>query len=618
MTAFRGSRAGAALAVLSVHIFFSTGASAAEADAATLPMTPAMLAQAPKRLLPRKPPEAAPAQPDEPAQPALPESPAADNPFARPRTGIEVNPLSGPHPEEIGTVDAASGGFARDIWDGTPKGLVARLIGQVPDEIHSHTVRDLLRRLLLTAAVPPARGVDEPDVALVPLRASKLQAIGLLGAAAELAELSPQRGSNEALLRLRAQNLLLRGDNAAVCSETRRPGIPLAKRYWQTLLIFCHIADGNIPEASFGASLLAESGEPVDPTFMTLVDRFVAGGDAPIKHFGTPSALNLAMLRQADRAFPPTKLGEVPPPLLAAIATDPKGDHDLRLQAAERAVRLGAMTVARLRSIYAAVPFSGEELNNALSTATAVQSPRSRALLYQAAAAHTVAAARAEILQKALATGRQDGAYALSIAVYQPMLETLASSAALAWFAGDAARALYSLGQVERARSWLQELRYEAVRDPAAAQTMNALWALRAIASAPETPDVTFGTMTAWRGALKESSPETSTVRLATANALFEIQGIPVDRDGWRDLLDGYDTYSARMPGFAYRAALKAAADAGRLGETLLLVSIIAGREPLAEIDLNVLADVTGALQLVGLGEEARALVLEVAVERGI
>ena len=615
MNGFRGSHAGAALAVLIALTSVPFDALAVGPDDNAVRLPAVLLAQAPKRLLPRNPPEVAPEKPGSPAQP---ESPALENPFATPRSGIEVNPLRGPDPEEIGTIDEVTGGLARDMWKEVPAELVTRLIRQLPDRMPSPTMRDLLRRLLLTAAQPPVQSGEGEPIRLVPLRVEKLQSLGLLGAASELADMSPGHDTNQALLRLRAQNLLMRGNNAGACAETRKPGVPLAKRYWQTLLIFCQILDGNIPEASFGASLLAESGEPVDPTFMALVDGFVSGKMPVIERVETPTALTIAMLRRAKLAFPAQSLDGTAPPLLAMIASNPEADQDLRLQAAERAVHFGAMTAARLRSVYAAVPFSGEELNNALSTAGTVRSARSRALLYQAAAAHTVDAARAELLQKALAIAREDGVYALSLAVYQPMLEGLGVSSALSWFAADAARALYSLGQVERARSWLQVLHYEAIRDPAVAQTLNALWALRAIASAPETPDQTFGTMTAWRTTMKQVSPETESERLTTANFLFRIQGVPVDGVAWRELLDGYETYTARLPRLAYRAALKAAADERRLGETVLLALIVAGGQPVAEIDLTVLSDVAGALQLVGLGKEAHALVLEAAVEKGI
>lgn len=615
MTVSRAERLAAAAAFGVMLIGLSGDAAAAPESDAARGMSIGPLAQSdtagPRRLLPRKPvaPEA------ETAPPSAPEEP--QGPEVQPRSGIEINPLQSLDPEAAGTLDAASGGFDRSVWQGTPAGTAAHLMGQLPDAIRSPALRDLLRRLLLTAAEPPVREAGQENVSLLTLRIERLQAMGLLGSAAELLDLAPRRDGDGALYRLRAENMLLRGEPVAACAETRRPGIRLEERYWQYLLIFCNVLDGNMAEATLGANLLAESGDPADPVFMSLIDGLASGSTPTVEQLDAPTPLLAAMLRQANVPFPESALAKASPPLLAMIAASDSADTDLRLHAGEQAAFVGAMTPDRLGQLYNGVAFSGEDLQNALSIAEAVRSPRSRALLFQAAAAHDVPAARAEVLQKAMAMGREDGLYSLSAQVFRPTLEAMAPSTALTWFAADAARALLALGRADLAREWLVTLRYESLRDPTAKRAFDALWALTLV-TAPQATEGMTGTEAEWREAVNAIAPERAAARIADSFALLALQGIPIDGDVWRSMLGAFETHPVQLPDHTYRAALVTAAQAGRVGETVLLAVILTGGTAPAELELTVLNDVVRALRAVGLADEARAVVTEAAVEKGI
>ncbi len=576
-------------------------------------------APAPRRLLPRKPVFVEPATDEPKEKPTEPPVPTGqEKPEIQPRSGIVINRLQGPDPENVGTIDEQSGGFDRAMWAGTPLPLAASLIRQLPNRIMSPTMRDLLRRLLLTAAPPPERteGQDAPN--LVGLRVKQLQAMGLLGSASALLEIAPDRDRNVDLVQFKADNHLLSGDVNSACAETRRQDVRLQDPYWQQLLIFCQVVEGNLAEASLGASLLAEGGSPSDPIFASLADALISGNAPVLEGISAHTPLHGAMMHQAKIVITSEKLTEVPTSFLSFIASNPDADLDLRLSAAERSVRFGAMTPDRLKSMYASAPFSGEDLENALSIADAVRSPRGRALLFQAAVAQEVPTARAGVLQKALVLAQEDGVYAFTIRLYRSMLEAMAPSAELSWFAGEAAHALFALGRVDLARAWMLELRYAAVRDPAAKPVLDSLWALGLLSHIPELLEKPLGTPEAWRAAVAARAPEHAQKRIRDAMALLEFQGVYTDRDGWRRLLSDNARHTAQLPSYAHRAALVAAAESGRLGELVLLAVILIGDRELAALEMTVLAEVVAALTQAGLAEEARALVLEVAIEKGL
>ena len=565
-------------------------------------------APTPRRLLPLK--TIVPESPSEIISPT-PVSPKT-------QSGIEVNKLEGPDPQEFGTIDALSGGLARDMWAGTSSSMAAKLLGQLPSAIASRSLREVLRRALLTSATMPLKRPGKPGVNFAALRILRLQLMGLLGSAAELLDAAPNRKTDHVLHRLHVENLLMGNNIAAACAETQRPETNLAERYWQHLLIFCHVVENNLAEAALGISILAEGTEPIDPEFILLIDGFVGGIPPKVDAIGRPTALLLAMLRYAKLPMPAAALARAPPPLLAMIAGSLETDLDLRLAAAEKAVREGAMTADWLTKIYAGAQFSREELDNALSTAQAARSPRGRALLYQAAYGQNVPTARAEVLQRALDFAVEDGVYALSTKIYQAMLESMVPSVELSWFAADAIRALSALGRLDLVRPWLNGLRYQSARDHAAKFALDSLWAMATLASAKDSAVVAAGSFEDWRIAIAAVVQETANSRIKAGMALLEIAGHNFEGAQWEAALKVSKPVSVRLSDYAYRAALRRAAAAGRLAETILLSAIVVGGDGPGDLDLSLLVEVVDALRRVGLDQEAHALVLEAAVERGI
>ena len=565
-------------------------------------------APTPRRLLPRT--TVVPESPSEIISPT-PASPKI-------QSGIEVNRLERLDPQEFGTIDALSGGLARDMWAGTSSSLAAKLLGQLPSAIASPSLREVLRRALLTSATLPVKRPDNPAVNFAALRISQLQLMGLLGSAAELLDAAPNRKADHVLHRLHAENLLMGNDIATACAETQRPETDLAERYWQYLLIFCHVVENNLAEAALGVSILAEGKEPIDPGFMLLIDGFVSGVVPKVDAIGRPTALLLAMLRYAKLPVPDAALARAPPPLLVMIAGSMETDLDLRLAAAEKAVREGAMTTDWLTRIYVGAQFSREELDNALSTAQAAQAPRGRALLYQAAYGQNVPTARAEVLRKALDFAAENGFYSLSTRIYQAMLESMVPSVELSWFAADAIRALSALGRLDLVRPWLNGLRYQSARDPAAKLALDSLWAMATLASVKDATVVAAGSFGDWCTAIEAVVQETANSRIKVGMALLEIAGQNFEGAQWEAALKVSKPVSVRLSDYAYRVALRRAAAAGRLAETILLSAIVVGGDRLGELDLSLLAEVVDALRRVGLDQEAHALVLEAAVEKGI
>ena len=70
-------------------------------------------------------------------------------------SGVQVGALGDATPDYAGTLEEGGGGFPMDMWKGTDRALVERLLPKLPPALGSPAMRDLERRLLLTNAESP-------------------------------------------------------------------------------------------------------------------------------------------------------------------------------------------------------------------------------------------------------------------------------------------------------------------------------------------------------------------------------------------------------------------------------------------------------------------------------
>lgn len=573
--------------------------------------------EGPVRLMPRRdlstpfPPSTEPGQP----APAAPQD-------AQPPSDIQVKDLGSVDPGAVGTLDAASGGFRADMWSGTPRSTIQRLIGSVPGEIRSPAMRSLAERLLLTAAaLPPADGAaagDDAPRSILSLRVERLQDMGLVDAAKALIEAAPTRASDPDLVRLYVENLLLANDLGGACTVAKRDAGKLVSQFWQRIGVFCLLLAGDNDGAQLGASVLAENAEFDDKPFLALVDMMAQNRPAPLESLPSPSPLHLAMLRSINAPVPADVVEKAPPPILRAIGISPNADLDLRLRAAERAAFAGAIAVSRLAQIYMSIDFSKDELNSALSTAQQNWTPRGRALLYRSARLQTVPTAKAAVLQKAFQLGRQDGQLLLLVRLYRDILKDIPVSADLAWFAGEAAKGLLALGERDAARPWVTLLRERQLRDQDSRVARDRLWALAVMAGDERYQVDDAESMGAWLAVLREEEPDLAFERAGLALALMQGLGVQVPASYWQALLQPPRRSPALMPPAAFLPALEDAVRGGRLGEAVLISILMLGPDGTLGADASVLRDIVVALRTIGLDRDGRSLALEAALVNGL
>lgn len=397
------------------------------------------------------------------------------NPRLRPSTQrknnrlIEIDSLEAINAEEAGTLTSQTGALGLDMWDGTSRALIEKLLVKLPTRAPSAGMRALMKKLLLSPARVPESEAEGPGI--IAPRLNVLMAMGALEDASELLDVLPADRAPE--LRVVEANLrLLANDTARACSVAESEILNKSTNFWHKILTFCQIIKGEKEKAQLSLLLMRELGDP-DEAFIAMAEGLILDKQVDVPTLENPTPLHLAMARVGQVDLPGDVLTANTPSVLRAIAMSPKTSIGMRLEAAERADAAGALPVDALRQLYTSVEFSEEDKANPLSRAEVEFGPMVRALLYHTSLVQTVPTAQAEATARAFALARDEGRYASTVHVFQPVLRRIPPSSQLLWFAPEAVRALLLAGDLQRAENWYQVLQTGALKDQEAARAID-------------------------------------------------------------------------------------------------------------------------------------------------
>jgi hypothetical protein len=509
------------------------------------------------------------------------------------QTGIEEAPLGELVNDGIGTLDGAAG-LGEALWRGTSRSLAEALIPQIPGA-ESAAARALARRLLLTSAQPP-EGAGGGD--LIQIRAERLLALGYPGDAAALRALAPAGGLDAAAAGRLADAWLLAGEPGRACALLSQSAALAADPQSEPLQSFCALLAGDRDRAWFLYDLMREQG-PENPAFAPALAIAEGGTGFALPKDTALSPLLLAMLA-AGKAAPPEAWYGSPEPAQFPLLVWLPGGGEARIAAAERAARLALIDPAVLGAAYDALKMTAKEREAAAKASG--DTLRRRAALYQSARQAADPAQRAKLIQQALGPARGDPNWPAKARLYAPMLRTLPQHSAPAAAAPAFARALFLAGEAEAARPWVALARANTA-DPALAASLPGLALLSALSGVSEP-----SWSPAARRFIEAPAPGPEGQRLAIIARL-------VASDGGAAPQAAPPSGGFFDPGLGL--ALRNAAAARRIGETVLFSLIaLADRGP-GSADPGALSEALSALRQIGLEAEARALAIEAAIANG-
>jgi len=519
--------------------------------------------------------------------------------------------------DATGTLSPAIGGLAPNLWDGTPAGIAERLVALLPPTSDSQTLRDLGRRMLLTSGPTPP-GIA-PEGALLVQRATRLLEMGAIDDLAALDDRVPGHQLSLELSRPFAEAAFARGDDELACALFDRITDAATDAFWIKVAMVCDARAGRNAKVDFGARLLNELDDD-DPLIIALAQAATSGQAGAEFLMGGAAPVHLALARIAGLKIKPNVSAIPSLPVLVGLARGAGAPAFAeRLAAAEKAEQAGAIPPAEVTGLYGEVSVAVDSVDGAIAAAEADPGPLGRAILWRVAEAQTVPVARAQAITKAMEMAETDTAWRQTVRLFLPFLVTLAPGPDLDWFAEQAARGLISAGDVRAARPWIDRMRrLSATGNTEAADAWLRLWATARIAGGDAITPFNDTAVARWWEKLRSIDSAQASIRGATALALMTALGDPVGGDAWRGLATVPPLDVHAVPGTAYAFAIRAAADNGRLAETVILSIAALGETAVGEIAIPALADIVRALRVVGLEAEARRFAAEVALAHGL
>jgi hypothetical protein len=555
-----------------------------------------------------KPQQEAPRQPepDPPVAATPPTSTAEPRQIELPRmpAGIEVAPIGAIDPDSVGVLSEADGGFGPDMWRGTGRALLERLLPTMPGANGSPAMRSLARRMLLTQAAAPAP-TGEPDArGLLATRVERLIAIGDAAGALDLIRAAPQRTVDDDVARGELEILFYTGDSAGACARVRglrRDATP----YLQRAAAFCLAHDGDLARAVMMAGLLREQSSDAGDPFFGLIES-LAGGAAPALDTRDPSGLQLAMLRAANAPPPAAAASSRNGAVLRALTFSALAPMETRLAAAEHAYASGAIGEDDIVRLYNAVGFTAERIATPFANAEDGWGPVARALLIRTAAAAVNPGARADTLQRTLTIAAKKGGRNELLRIGGIVARDLDPGQIPPAFAADAVRMLLAVGANDFAAAWMQR---------ADADMALELWPLAQVAGASDAWDSTR--FAAWLGRVRKAAPGAADARAAMLISLCSGLGGTIPAADWAAAM-GSEAAQRPAPGPILLQLLKQAAAGNRLGETILLALVAIGDVGPGGAHPVALSAAISALGAVGLAAEAREIAVEAALAAGL
>lgn len=552
MTSSRADRAARAFSVVVAAVCLALPAwaqSPATSGPVDLTRPPSLGAPAgndqarPLRLMPTPQPVA------EPSQPRIP----TDAPG---KAGIEVDGLRKIDDESVGILTQRDGGFGLEMWQGISRVEAVDLINQLPRNLGSSALRDAAAQLLLSRAKAPI-ALSEDAPSLLAARAKALLAMGDVEGTELLIVAAPSQGRPVGMDIVDAKLQILKYNNARACGLARNNRDYAGDDFWQRLLIYCDALDGKSENVGLGLSLLRElSGD--DPALVMLADAVVSRKPIILESIARPTPIHLAMSRAAKVELPLDIAKSNNPLVLYGAAMAPNLKTGARIEAAERAVPIGALNPAELRRLYQQVTYTDADLGNALTRAAEIGGAAARALLYQAAAKQNIPSARAEIISAALDIAREDGRYKATVEAFRPLINRLPPSPEMVWFALTGVRAFLTLGDAAGTDRWMALLRASAsIRD----ESRLALSRVRPLARLLGAGDTSIPLETViaeWQSTLGDK-PEKPALRTAL-NGMFLAVGDDLPASAWQGIANGAAS-SQTMPSpevwFKFRDSLR-------------------------------------------------------------
>lgn len=384
----------------------------------------------------------------------------------------ELGALEGPL---AGTLDNSNGGLGTNEWQGSDRPTMVTMLQSAPAATPSVAERLLMRKLLLTAAPPPpGRAMGSFNQ----LRLTKLLDGGYIDDAAKLA-LRMQEPNNFDLLRVQTDALLYAQRDDDACSDVTSHRLDNAEPFWVELRAYCYAVTNDSGPLDLTRAVITEQGI-ADPAFVALLDGWTSGKPKMPDAIRFPDSIHIAMLVHLKLPMTNEIATDIGLPGSLIAASSMETPPQIRIGAAEKALRAGLLPLGVLQQVLDLTSFSAQELDGAPALARVEPIMKALSRLRAAIKAGPGGEARAELVHAGLEIGQREGLLRQVAELFaEPAAQIMPSPDWSGW-SDLMVRGLLLAGRPEAAQRWLDILDPTVPENTAEVQQLELAFALTA------------------------------------------------------------------------------------------------------------------------------------------
>ena len=521
---------------------------------------------------------------------------------------VQVGALGNVEGPIAGTLDDSNGGLGYGMWSGSERAAMEAMLLHAPAGAPSPAARILLRRLLLTSAPPPEGPWHTPFTSL---RMQKLLEAGMVDDAADLAA-QIHNSNNAEIAHAQAEALLYAGRDTDACGDATAYRQQDAAQFWIELRAYCYAVNNDTAALDLTRSVMSAQELP-DDGFARLLDGITGAKLKSPVAITSPTALQVRMMERLKLPLTDETIQLGIPASLIAIRSQVTPTI-VRLTAAEKALRAGALPAPQLSQIFVLFKFKPQDLTAAAALAPSEPIVQGLARLKAALKTQADPGKRTELIYTAFKMGEREGLFATVTVLFGDEAAALQPSADWSNWASLMARGLLMAGKPEAAQTWFDMI---VQRLPQMKDTINELQLMFALGAPDESLNAQSQASLSWFAdqAYGPNATPDMRARAALYVGLYDALGRPLS-PALQTSLSGLinPALPGRRPAPALMARVEGAALGGRRGEAVLAILDAMGPQGPAGLAPDVTVRFVRALQILGLHDLARMLATEAVI----
>lgn len=464
--------------------------------------------------------------------------------------------------------------------------------------------------MLASQATPPQRGDSAMPFSAV--QSEGLYRSGLLREAYDVLQNPDQPTGKQSLFEtITARAAIAAGQSDAGCRSAKKlvralGSIPTSLRPTAALMIgYCAVHDNNQAAAGLAADLADDNGAR-GAQGVAALRAFSVGTKPRLKPNAGLTLMDLQIVTKAGGNIAPTHLSGAKPPVLAAVALNRSLPGNVRVEAAEAALKHNAISERDLSDIYRGVAGRARTASTQPDAGAGIGDAIQRSALYLNVERDENPLRRARNIHAYLQSARRAGFYWHALKLMAVPTNELALLPEIGWFAETGIETSLAAGDYTSARRWAT---FAAAQRRNQGPNLDHWNGLIAIAD----PGPSYERMQPGLQEIEDSarrglySPE-QLHRLATVlDALDAHVPIPL----WEMASRTPQPTTGHLPKTGVLSALKDAAKQKQFGRLILLTMQTLGADGTEGAHMIALGDSIRGLKRAGLKLEARQLAVE-------